>query len=275
MKNSKELTQIIKAAEFLKKNFGRAPKVAIVLGSGLSSFTKNLKDQKVIPMEKLPGGVGSSVVGHKGKFVYGKCEGVPVLACAGRIHGYEGHHPNQIVHNVRALRKWGIKKFVLTNAAGSTKKEYKPGNLVLISDHLNMTGNSPLIGKELYKGPRFPDMSDAYSKVWRKQAMKISEQIKVPLKEGVYGGFMGPAYETAAEVKMAAALGADLVGMSTVWENLALKQMNTEVIGISCVTNYGTGLLKKPLDHKEVIETTKKSEKRFTKLATAIIQQVK
>ncbi len=260
------------AIQFLKSKFGPAPKVAVVLGSGLSAFAETLSPSKRVSASEIPGGVKSTIQGHKGEFVYGKAGKTPVLVMAGRVHGYEGNLPSQVVHNIRALRLWGVERFILTNAAGSTSPKHKPGELVILKDHLNLTGLNPLTGLELYDGDRFPDMSDAYSKKWRASVLMGAKKIKLKLREGVYAGLNGPNYETAAEIRMLHKLGADLVGMSTVWETLALKQMGAEILGISCVTNFGTGVKKQALSHHEVMETTKGAQKKFNLLLTQILQ---
>ncbi|MBN8554614.1 MAG: purine-nucleoside phosphorylase [Deltaproteobacteria bacterium] len=270
------ISQLKTAARFLESRFGEAPEVGVVLGSGLSAFTETLHNTASISTQEIPGGVISTVQGHSGKLVVGKVSknsAKSVAVLAGRIHGYEGNSPHQVVHNLRAMRLWGIKKFILTNATGSTKKTFKPGSLVLISDHINFTCQSPLTGKELFEGERFPDMSDAYSKAWRKAAKAVAQRLKIKIQEGVYGGVLGPSFETPAEIKMFAQWGASIVGMSTVWETIALKQMGAEILGISCVTNFGTGVTNKPLSHREVLETTKKSQKTFNLFVSELLQK--
>lgn len=259
--------------DFLSLTFGAAPEVAVVLGSGLSSYADRLQNSKRIPASEIPGSIGSTVQGHSGSVVLGTLGTARALVLAGRIHGYEGHSPEQVVHNVRALRLWGIQKFVITNAAGSTSLKYKPGSLVLLKDHINFTGQSPLTGKELFGGSRFPDMSDAYSKKWRARVLALAKKEKLKLPEGIYAGCIGPSYETPAEIRMLKTLGADLVGMSTVWEALALHQMGTEILGLSCVTNFGTGVTTKKLSHEEVIKTTQHAQKLFFKLMDLILQK--
>ena len=275
MASDEELLQKLPQAQsFLNSHFGKAPEIAIVLGSGLSAFAQELKNSKSIPSHELPGAVPSSVKGHKGELVMGELGKTKALAVAGRVHGFEGYSPTQVVHTLRALRMWGVKKFILTNAAGSTSKAYRPGNLVLLKDHINFTGRNPLTGLELFNGDRFPDMSDVYSIALRKKARVIAKNQKVAIKEGVYVKVNGPNYETAAEIRMFAKWGAQLVGMSTVWEAIALKQMGAELLGISCVTNFGTGVTKQPLDHQEVIETTKAVQKTFNRFVSALMQSL-
>lgn len=256
---------------FLKAEFGTAPEVALVLGSGLSDFVDRLEAAKSVARERIPGAAASSVVGHRGAFSVGSFSGERLCVVAGRLHGYEGHTPNEVVALLRLLRMWGVKDFILTNAAGSTHRLFKPGTLSLIADHLNLTGQNPLTGKELFGGPRFPDLSDAYSHRWRKEILKVARKPKHKslqklLKVGVYAGVAGPNFETAAEIKMLKRLGADLVGMSTVWETIALHQMGARVLGISLVTNLGTGISGNALTHEEVLEMTKARAVDFARL---------
>ena len=223
-----------------------------------------------IPYGEIPHLSESTVVGHAGKLVVGEIDNVRVAILAGRAHGFEGHHPYRVVRLPRALRTFGVKTWVLTNAAGSMKKRIKPGDFVLICDHLNLTGTSPCVGLELFGGERFSDMSEPYSKRLRKLAQKISQPEK--LTEGIYTGVLGPSFETAAEIQMFKKMGGSIVGMSTIWEVLALKQMGAEVIGISCVTNYCTGILKgQKLTHDETLETTRYAAEKFQKLLTDLV----
>lgn len=273
MTNDPTIDQIKTAAEFLNGRFGPAPKVALVLGSGMSSFADTLSNSQSISTQEIPGGMTSSIVGHAGKLVVGFAGTQKSAVLAGRVHGYEGHSPSRVVFNLRALKMWGVSQFILTNAAGSTSKSFKPGALVLLRDHINFTCQNPLVGKELYKGPRFQDMSDAYSKDWRKKVLAVARKVKVPLKEGVYAGVLGPSFETAAEIKMFAKLGATMVGMSTVWEAIALHQMGARILGLSCITNFGTGVTSKPLGHEEVLEETKRAQSKFNRLMTSILEK--
>lgn len=270
--DSHALANAKEAAQFLKAKLGDAPKLGIVLGSGLSSFAEVLDDSLSLPTSEIPHAARSTVIGHAGKLVVGLSKKNKVAVMAGRVHGYEGNSPQVVVHNLRSLRLWGVEKFILTNAAGSTTAKLKPGSISLISDQINFTYQNPLIGRELFGGERFPDMSDLYSLAWRKKIRSVARKIKLRLSESVYAGVLGPSFETAAEIKVFNKLGASLVGMSTVWESIALKQMGAEILGISCVTNFGTGVSKQTLSHSEVIERTKKIQKTFNQLMQTIIQ---
>ncbi len=263
------------ASQSINSTFGTAPNLALVLGSGFSEFVNELNIEKSIPTADVFGAAVSTVQGHRGELILGSLKSDShkrVLVVAGRVHGYEGNSPTQVVHIPRVLKTWGINKFILTNAAGSTSKKLKPGQFVLIKDHINFTGLNPLHGKELYGGDRFPDMSDLYSKNWRK---KVNQSLgpKNRLSEAVYLGVNGPSYETAAEIKLFSKWGADTVGMSTVWESIALKQMGAEILGLSCVTNYGTGVVAKPLMHSEVLSVIQRAKARIFKILIKIIEE--
>lgn len=260
------------AAKSLQKIFGPAPEVAVVLGSGLSGFVDDLKDQHLLPFRDVPGGIHSSVQGHSGKFVVGHLGSKRVAALSGRVHGYEGHSPHAVVHLVRAARVWGVQQFIITNASGSTHRGMKPGSIVLIKDQINFTGQSPLTGSDLFGGERFSDSSDIFTRAWRLKAKKSLQARKLSIKEAVYIGVNGPAYETGAEIKAFKTWGADIVGMSTVWETLALSQMKAQILGLSCVCNYGTGIVNQPLTHQEVLDVGQKAQASFKKILKIIIE---
>jgi purine-nucleoside phosphorylase len=251
------------ASQFFRKRWGAPPDLCITLGSGLSGFAEALQRPQRVALNEVPHACPPSVSGHRGELILGYFGGKKILAIAGRLHGFEGHSPHQVAHLSRAVRLWGCDLFVVTNATGCTHRGLKPGQIVLIKDQLNLTGQSPLTGTELFHGPRFPDMSDLFSAQHRK---KLKSLMKPALKEVVYAGVNGPAYETAAEIRMLKKMGADIVGMSTVWETLALKQMGAEIVGLSCVTNYGTGVSREKLTHEDVLEKTRGSLKTFQKI---------
>jgi len=267
------MTELKKAVHFLDEKFGAAPELAAVLGSGLGSFTQELQRSENIPLDNIPGAYRSSVQGHRGELVIGYLEGHRIAVQSGRLHGFEGHAPNQVVFSLRALKLWGVKKFVLTNATGATHAGIKPGALALLKDHINFTGNNPLAGKELFGGSRFPDMSDLYSKSWRELAQRIGKRLNLPLPELVYIGVYGPNFETAAEIRAFHQWGADIVGMSTVWEALALKQMGAELLGLSCVCNWGTGVKDGALSHEEVLAAGLQVETDFRRLLRELIRE--
>ena len=264
---------IEKSLEFLRAQKIEAD-LAIVLGSGLGPLADKISSSKRIPYSQIPGAKTSGVAGHKGELVAGDLQGQRIVALSGRLHGYEGHTPNEVVYILRVLRKLGVRKFILSNASGSTHKAFAPGSLALIRDHINFTGLNPLTGKDLYGGERFPDMSDVYSRKWREQVLGLSKSLKskFPLKEAVYIGVRGPSFETPSEIKAFCTMGADIVGMSTVWEAIALKQLGAEILGISCVGNFGAGVTHQVLKHEDVLQAGRDASQEFQNLVEAIVR---
>jgi purine-nucleoside phosphorylase len=246
-------------------------KVAVVLGSGLGSFADVLTRPQFLPYSKIEGFPLSTVEGHSGQFVHGFIGETPVLLMQGRVHRYEGYTAGQVVFPIRTMKAWGIEKLILTNASGGINSEFDVGDLMLITDHLNLTGDSPLIGPNDSKlGTRFPDMTDAYSKRLR----DLAKSLEPSLREGVYAGLLGPCYETPAEIRMLRILGADAVGMSTVFETIAARHLGLEVLGISCVCNKAAGLSDTKLSHEEVTAAGQKASKKFADLLTRLIPLV-
>jgi purine-nucleoside phosphorylase len=230
------------------------PVVGVVLGSGLGSFADAVEDPVEIAYGEIPGWPVSTAMGHAGTLVLGAFGGVPVAVMKGRAHLYEGHPPAKVAFGVRVLGLLGIRSLVLTNACGAIDTSLEPGQLVAISDHLNLQGASPLVGpNDDALGPRFPDMSDAYDSALRAAAREAAGRLGIELGEGVYAAWLGPAFETPAEIRMLRALGADLVGMSTVPEVLAARHMGIRCLGLSCVTNMAAGILPEPLDAEHVL----------------------
>jgi purine-nucleoside phosphorylase len=243
------------AIQFISLRTPVRPRVAVVLGSGLGAFAETLESRTEIPYSQIPGWPQSTAVGHAGKLVIGIVEGVPVAALSGRAHLYEGYTALQAVYGMRVLRILGAESVVLTNAAGGIQPSWNPGSLVLISDHINLLGQSPLSGpNDETLGPRFPDMTEAYSRQFRDVAREAGRSLGMDLPEGVYAALPGPSYETPAEIRYLRVIGADLVGMSTVPETIAANHMGMKVLGISCVTNHAAGVTDQKLDHKEVLE---------------------
>ncbi len=246
-----------------------APRVAIVLGSGLGAFAEQLVDAHVIPYQEIEGFPSVGVVGHAGQLVVGKIgeDGPRVAALSGRVHLYEGHTANVIVHPTRTLARWGLETIVFTNAAGAIDPGFHPGNLMLITDHINLTGLNPLTGhNDARLGTRFPDMSQAYDGTACDAFREAAKVQGVDLKSGVYAGLKGPSYETPAEVRMLGIVGANAVGMSTVCEVIAARHMGLRVAGISCITNYAAGLSETALNHAEVKETADQARGDFIAL---------
>lgn len=263
------------ASAFIESRVTVEPRVAIVLGSGLGAFADSIENATVLPYTEIPDWPRSTAAGHAGKLVVGMVAGVPVAVLAGRVHLYEGYTAQQVVFGIRALNVFDIGSLVLTNAAGGVNPEYKPGQLVLISDHINLLGQNPLTGPndESY-GPRFPDMSEAYSKRYRAAAREAGQAIGVDLREGVYAAVPGPSYETPAEIRYLRAIGADLVGMSTVPETIAANHMGLAVLGISCVTNHAAGVIEQKLDHKEVLEVGERMKGTLIELLRNLMPRI-
>jgi purine-nucleoside phosphorylase len=243
------------AVAYIRRVTGREPHIAVVLGSGLGAFADELSDPISIPYSEIPGWPTSTAAGHSGKLVFGKLGKLDIAVMAGRAHLYEGYSPAQVTTGVRVLHHLGARSVVFTNAAGGINLSYKQGALVLLSDHINLQGSHPLIGpNDDNEGPRFPDMSEAYSARYRTLAREVAHQLKIQLDEGVYAALTGPSYETPAEIRYLRAIGADLVGMSTVPEVIVANYLGMRVLAISCVTNMAAGILPQKLDHKEVLE---------------------
>ena len=234
------------------------------MGSGLSSFAKTIDVAHEIPYKDIPHFSPPSVDGHPGKLVLGELNGVSLAILQGRIHYYEGHHMDQVVFPTRVISMLGIEKLILTNAAGGLDPDMRPGDFMIIEDHINLTGQNPLIGPNIAElGLRFPDMTEPYDKKMASRAKEIMSQLGLRHSIGVYCGVTGPTYETAAEVRYLRSIGGHAVGMSTVPETIAAKHLGLTVIGISCISNLATGLSQNPITHDEVKETTQKVEKDF------------
>lgn len=244
------------AVSYIRDVTVREPRVMVVLGSGLGAFADELADPISIPYAEIPGWPTSTATGHAGKLVFGKLNHLDVVVMAGRAHLYEGYTPAQITFGVRVLHRLGARSAVFTNAAGGINLSYRQGGLVLISDHINLQGANPLIGaNDDSEGPRFPDMTEAYSAAYRAKAHEVARELKIQLDEGVYAALTGPNYETPAEIRYLRAIGADLVGMSTVPEVIVANHLGMHVLAISCVTNMAAGIHSQKLDHKEVMDT--------------------
>ena len=259
----------------IRARCSRRPALGLILGSGLGAYADCFEDQTVIPFRELPHFPPSTVAGHPGNLVIGKAEGVPAVALQGRVHLYEGYTIEQVVYPARVLGCLGVRTLVITNAAGGINPDFHPGDLMLITDHINMMGANPLVGPNLDElGPRFPDMSEAYSGALREIAMEVARQRSMNLREGVYVGLCGPSYETPAEIHMYRTLGADAVGMSTVPEVIVAGHMGIRVLGISCITNMAAGILPRKLTHREVIDTAERVKDKFLSLLQGIVPRI-
>ena len=253
------LADLGEATRFIQSKSALRPTIGLVLGSGLGAFARSLERATAIPYGEIPRFPLSTAIGHSGELVVGYCQGVPVAVMSGRAHLYEGYTLQEVVFPVRVLARMGVKILILTNAAGSVNVNYKPGELMVISDHINFMGGNPMMGpNEDQLGLRFFDMSEAYDPRLREIAENACWKAGVTVRKGVYIAFSGPSYETPAEIKMSRTLGADAVGMSTVPEVIAARHMGVRVLGISCITNMAAGVIKKPLDHREVLEVGEK-----------------
>jgi purine-nucleoside phosphorylase len=270
------LARLDEAVRAIRRRRDGSPRVALVLGSGLGSFAENLTDRLAVPYAEIPNfPVSTGVVGHAGELVLGQVEQAPVAVLSGRVHFYEGRPMSDAVFPARVLARLGVKAVVVTNAAGGVRLTFRPGDLMLITDHINGFGTNPLIGpNEESLGPRFPDMSTVYDPALRRIAKAAARELRIPVKEGVYIGLHGPSYETPAEIRAIRRMGADAVGMSTVPEAIALRHAGVRVLGISTITNMAAGILKKPLNHAEVLDTTQRIGARFVKLLTAIVPKI-
>ncbi|MEA2260356.1 MAG: purine-nucleoside phosphorylase [Acidobacteriaceae bacterium] len=255
------------AAAFVRERVGISPRVAIVLGSGLGSFAKSVEHPVAIAYQDIPHFPRPTVEGHSGRLLVGSVAGTPVAVMQGRVHAYEGYSPEEVTFPIRVLGRLGITTMIVTNAAGGVRLDLKQGQLVLISDHMNFSGRNPVSGPNDERlGPRFFDMSDAYSKRLRLLAHAAAE-----LEEGVYLSLSGPSFETPAEIGAFRGWGADMVGMSTVQEVIVARHMGIEVLGISCVTNMAAGILNQPINHQEVMETGARAQAQLTSLLVALV----
>ncbi|API90463.1 purine-nucleoside phosphorylase [Virgibacillus pantothenticus] len=263
------------ASTFLQTKLTHKPKIGLILGSGLGVLAEEIGDAVTIPYQEIPDFPESTVSGHKGQLVSGLLKGKPVIAMQGRFHYYEGYSMQQVTFPIRVFKELGIETLLVTNAAGGINEQFQPGNLMLITDHINNMGVNPLIGRnDDCLGVRFPDMSEVYSKRLIAHAESCAQEIGLSIQKGVYVGNTGPSYETPAEVRMLRTLGGDAVGMSTVPEVIVAAHAGMEVLGISCISNMAAGILDQPLTHDEVIETTEQVKASFLQFVKKVIQTI-
>lgn len=263
------------AARTITARVNIAPRIAVVLGSGLGAFAEEFQDEVSIPYREIPGFVSSTAPGHAGSLVLGKVDQVPVVAMQGRVHFYEGYSLEEVTFPIRTLKLLGVDTLILTNAAGGIDVQLTQGALMVISDHLNLMGVNPLRGPNDERfGPRFPDMSEVYSREMQEMVTEEAKGLGITVRRGIYAALTGPSYETPAEIHMLRAFGADAVGMSTVPEAIVARHMRMNVIGISCITNMAAGISEQAINHDEVMETGKKVREKFTQLLRRIISRI-
>lgn len=269
------LDKINESVKYIKEKIKHSPKIGLVLGSGLGDLADSIEDPVKISYESIPHFPISTVEGHKGQIVIGRLGNKEVIAMQGRFHFYEGYPLKDVTFPIRVMSGLGIDTLLVTNAAGGSNKDFNPGDLMIIKDHINFTGKNPLMGENLNsKGPRFLDMSYAYDRSLIKIVKETANNLDIKLQEGVYMWFTGPTYETPAEVKLAISLGADAVGMSTVPEVIVANHEGLKVLGISCITNMASGIIDKPLNHAEVVETSLNVKEDFKNLVIETLKSI-
>lgn len=267
------LNKLKNTADYLNGRINNKPYIAIVLGSGLGNISDSILNKTEIPYEEIPNFPSTTVPGHDGRLIFGELGGRNIVAMKGRFHYYEGWSMDEVVFPLRVFKLLGVENLLLTNAAGGINTQFKPGDLMLIKDHIGFLAENPLRGANMEElGPRFPDMSQVYDKELMDISTECALQLRIDLRRGIYAYAKGPSFETPAEIRAFHALGADAVGMSTVPEAIVARHMNMKVLGISCITNMASGVLQQPLNHEEVIETGKRVAEKFSKLVTEIIR---
>jgi len=270
-----DIKRIDKICQSIQERVPYVPEVLVILGSGLGSMADQVEEKIVIKYEDIDDFLVSTVEGHEGQFVFGDYKGKKVAMMQGRFHYYEGYSMKEVTLPVFAMRRLGVKNLIVTNACGGVNKSFAPGDLMLIEDHLNFTGNNPLMGRNMEEfGPRFPDMSRVYNRELMGLAERIGEEEGIPLKRGVYAIYTGPSYETPAEIRAYRTLGADAIGMSTVPEAIVANYSGMRVLGVSCITNMASGILDQPLNHEEVIEVSARVRDSFTTLISRVIEEM-
>jgi purine-nucleoside phosphorylase len=270
------MNKILESSHYIQSKYKVKPKIGIVLGSGLGIYIDQIQNKTIIPYNDIPHFKRTTVEGHDGRLILGDVHGVPVAALQGRMHSYEGHPMEEIVHPVRTLAALGIEMLFVTNASGGINADFHPGDLVSILDHINLSGRNPLVGPNIAElGPRFPDMGQAYDPDLTALLRQVAANHHVNLKSGVYCSVLGPTYETPAEIRMLRTIGADLVGMSTVPEVIAANHLGLKVAGVACVTNYAAGIKAEKLNHADVKKVAEKAMVGFATILTETIGELK
>ncbi|MBZ5662238.1 MAG: purine-nucleoside phosphorylase [Acidobacteriia bacterium] len=272
---SQDFLRAERAAKFILAKTRLRPRIGLVLGSGLGAFANELANATRIDYKQIPNFPRSTAIGHAGRMVVGKVADVPVAAMQGRVHFYEGYTPQQVIFPMRVMARMGVRAVLITNAAGGINLDFNQGCLVVLRDHMNLQGTNPLIGpNEERFGTRFPDLTTVYWKPYQEAALAEGKRLGVEMAQGVYAALTGPSYETPAEIRYLRSIGADLVGMSTVWEVIAAAHLGIRVLGISCVTNMAAGILDQPITTEEVLETGERVKADFVALLRAVIPRM-
>lgn len=267
--------KIMESVNYIKVKVNKKPKIAVILGSGLGDLANAVTEVEDIAYENIPNFPVSTVKGHEGKLVFGKINGVEVLLMQGRFHYYEGYTMKEVTYPIYVMKQLGIDKIIVTNACGGINKSFEPGTLMIINDFINLFGDNPLIGvNDERLGTRFPDMSEPYKIELINKAKEIADKLDIKYEEGIYAGFMGPYYETAAEIVMIGRHGADAVGMSTVPETIVANYLGMDVLGIACITNMATGIQKVKHSHERVVETAQKASVNLCRWVSEIIKEI-
>ncbi|MGG3891814.1 purine-nucleoside phosphorylase [Metabacillus fastidiosus] len=266
---------IQETVSYLLSKYKITPKIGLILGSGLGVLADEIENAVKVPYDQIPNFPVSTVEGHAGQLVFGKLMGADVVAMQGRFHFYEGYSMEKVTFPIRVMKELGVEILIVTNAAGGINESFEPGDLMIITDHINNMGTNPLIGPNDAKlGVRFPDLSQSYNKELRKIAKEASAELNINIQEGVYVANTGPTYETPAEIRALRILGGDAVGMSSVPEVIVARHSNIKVLGISCISNMAAGILDQPLSHDEVIETTEKVRENFLNLVKRTVEKI-
>jgi purine-nucleoside phosphorylase len=263
---------VTEAAAYIRGRTAMEPRIGLILGSGLGGIVEHMTATEMIPYEDIPGFPASRVAGHAARLVFGYLGDQAIVAMQGRFHFYEGHSMRELCFPIFVLCRLGVENLIVTNACGGINAAFTPGDLMLITDHINLLGNNPLIGPNDERfGPRFPDMTEVYSKRLLRLADETAKRLEIPVRHGVYALFPGPCYETAAEIRAYRVLGADAIGMSTVPETTAARYLGMEVLGIACITNMATGIAASPHSHEEVLAVAEMSSRKLCALVEEII----
>lgn len=266
--------KVKESAEYIRRRTSQKPEIGIILGSGLGALADIMENKEVIPYKEIPNFPQSHVAGHAGNLVFGTIGEETVVVMQGRFHYYEGFTMKEVTYPIYVMQLLGVKNLIVTNACGGINRGFKPGDLMLITDYINMLGNNPLIGENDERfGVRFPDMSEAYSMELRNNASAIAQKLGIEYKEGVYALFSGPCYETAAEIRAFACMGADAVGMSTVPETIAANYLGMRVLGIACITNMATGIAAKKHTHEQVVRVANEASQKLCAWVGGIVKE--